>query len=63
MEETTWTCSWSKGGRDPELAEGCDQPAEYLQGGRWVCQDHLDPDEEAQIMRYGDTIDHYEGRH
>lgn len=54
MDELTWTCTWTTGGRDPELADGCDQVALFLQAGKLVCNDHLDPDLEAVVMGYGD---------
>jgi hypothetical protein len=60
MENIDWPCAWSKGGRDPELADGCDRPAQLfaLETGLWYCPDHL-PDSEVRITRYaylGDDV-------
>ena len=50
--EAAWACTFTKGGRDPELADGCDAPGEYIQDGRWVCQAHIDPDLDATYATY-----------
>lgn len=51
----TWTCAATIGGRDPELADGCDQPAELFDPatGLWYCPRCAPREVELSIPTYG----------